>query len=89
MPRGKALKDEFHIFAIDWQPKCIRWYMDNRLYSEVTPAQLPEGMPWAFAHPFFLLLNMAVGGDWPGSPDDTTLFPQVMLIDFIRVYQTV
>jgi beta-glucanase (GH16 family) len=48
--------------------------------------RLPKGTSWSFDHPFFLLLNMAVGGEWPGAPDDTTVFPQVMLIDFVRVY---
>jgi beta-glucanase (GH16 family) len=86
LPGGRAMTDEFHIFAVAWQPGIIRWYMDNQLYFEVQQAQLPEGAPWAFDHPFFLLLNMAVGGDWPGSPDDTTAFPQLMLIDYVRVY---
>jgi beta-glucanase (GH16 family) len=88
LPEGRAMKDEFHIFAVEWQPKTIRWYMDTQLYFEVMQAQLPKGTPWPFDHPFFLLLNLAVGGDWPGSPDDTTAFPQVMLIDYVRVYQT-
>lgn len=87
LPEGRAMKDEFHVFAVEWQPRIIRWYMNNQLYFEVKQAQLPKGTPWPFDHPFFLLLNMAVGGDWPGSPDDTTVFPQVMLIDFVRVYQ--
>ncbi|MFH0729956.1 MAG: glycoside hydrolase family 16 protein [Pseudomonadota bacterium] len=88
LPEGRAMKDEFHIVAIEWQPMVIRWYMDNHLYFEVMQAQLPRETLWPFDHPFFLLLNMAVGGEWPGSPDDTTLFPQVMLIDFVRIYQT-
>lgn len=88
LPEGRAMKDEFHIFAVEWQPGTIRWYLDNQLYCEVMQAQLPKGTPWPFDRSFFLLLNMAVGGDWPGSPDDTTVFPQVMLVDFVRVYQT-
>lgn len=88
LPEGCAMKDEFHIFAVEWQPMTIRWYMDNQLYFEVMRAQRPKGTPWPFDHPFFLLLNLAVGGDWPGSPDNTTVFPQIMLIDFVRVYQT-
>ena len=87
LPDGQALKDDFHIFAVEWLPGSIRWHMDNQLYFELLPGQLPEGSPWVFEHPFFLLLNMAVGGEWPGAPDDTTLFPQVMLIDFVRIYQ--
>jgi beta-glucanase (GH16 family) len=42
---------------------------------------------WVFDHPFFLLLNVAVGGNWPGNPDDTTTFPQTLLVDYVRVYQ--
>ena len=83
----QALTSQFHLFAVTWQPGRICWYLDNHLYFEVTPAQLPQGSPWPFAHPFFLLLNLAVGGEWPGSPDRTTSFPQTMLIDFVRVYQ--
>jgi beta-glucanase (GH16 family) len=88
LPEGRAMKDEFHNFAVEWQPGIIRWHMDNQLYFEVMQAQLPKGTPWPFDHPFFLLLNTAVGGEWPGSPDDTTVFPQVMRIDFVRVYQS-
>jgi hypothetical protein len=87
LPEGRAMKDEFHIFAVEWQPGVIRWYMDNHLYFEVMQVRLPKGTSWPFDHPFFLLLNMAIGGEWPGGPDDTTVFPQVMLIDFVRVYQ--
>lgn len=87
LPEGQDLKDAFHIYTVEWQPRVIRWYMDNHLYFELMQDKLPKGAPWAFDHPFFLLLNMAVGGDWPGVPDDTTVFPQVMLIDFVRVCQ--
>jgi beta-glucanase (GH16 family) len=89
LPEGSALKDDFHLFAVEWQRGIIRWYIDNQLYFEVIQAQLPKGTPWPFDYPFFLLLNMAVGGEWPGGPDDTTVFPQVMLVDFVRVYQAI
>ncbi len=87
LPEGQVLKDAFHIFTVEWQPSFIRWYMDHQLYFEIRQDQLPKGTLWPFEHPFFLLLNMAVGGEWPGAPDDTTVFPQVMLVDFVRVYQ--
>lgn len=87
LPDGQELKDAFHVYTVEWQPSVIRWYIDNQLYFELIHDKLPEGAPWAFDHPFFLLLNMAVGGDWPGAPDETTVFPQIMLIDFVRVYQ--
>lgn len=87
LPDGAPLKDDFHTFAVEWEPDEIRWYLDGSQYFRLTPAQLPEGSRWVFDHPFFLLLNVAVGGGWPGYPDETTRFPQVMLVDYVRVYQ--
>jgi beta-glucanase (GH16 family) len=52
-------------------------------------AGMPAGDTWVFDHPFFILLNIAVGGDWPGSPDATTTFPQQMVVDYVRVYKKV
>jgi beta-glucanase (GH16 family) len=83
-----AFSDDFHVFAVEWQPNVIRFYVDGNLYRTRTPADLPAGTTWVFDHPFFLLLNVAVGGDWPGSPDSTTVFPQRMYIDYVRVYQS-
>jgi beta-glucanase (GH16 family) len=57
------------------------------LYATFAPANLPSGSPWEFNKPFFVLLNLAVGGDWPGNPDATTQFPQQMLVDYVRVYR--
>jgi beta-glucanase (GH16 family) len=84
---GARFADEFHVFAVEWEPAAIRWYVDGTLYQTRTPADLPAGQRWAFDHPFFLLLNVAVGGSWPGSPDATTVFPQTMLVDYVRVYR--
>jgi beta-glucanase (GH16 family) len=61
--------------------------MDGRQYHRVTPADLPRGAKWVFDHPFFLLLNVAVGGGWPGDPDASTTFPQQMVVDYVRVYR--
>ena len=82
-----AFSDNFHVFAVEWEPNVIRWYVDGQLYQTRTPADLPAGTQWVFDHPFFLLLNEAVGGYWPGDPDATTVFPQKMTIDYVRVYQ--
>ena len=82
-----AYADDFHIFAIVWRPNEIRWYVDGRQYHRVTPADLPRGAKWVFDHPFFLLLNVAVGGGWPGDPDASTTFPQQMVVDYVRVYR--
>lgn len=85
LPAGQQLKDDFHIFAVEWEPAEIRWYIDNTLYATVTPDDVPG--EWVFDHPFFIIMNIAVGGYWPGYPDATTTFPQVMMVDYVRVYQ--
>ena len=82
-----AYADDFHIFAVAWQPNEIRWYVDGRLYNRVGPGDLPQGAAWVFDHPFFLMLNAAVGGRWPGDPDGSTTFPQTMVVDYVRVYR--
>ncbi|MGA8152171.1 MAG: glycoside hydrolase family 16 protein [Terriglobales bacterium] len=76
----------FHIFAAEWEPDVIRFYVDDVLYATKTPDDLPSGKRWVFDHPFFVLLNLAVGGDFPGRPDSSTVFPQKMLVDYVRVY---
>jgi beta-glucanase (GH16 family) len=78
--------DDFHVYAVDWDENAIRWYVDGNLYSILTPNDL-RGNEWVYDHDFFILLNVAVGGHWPGMPDDTTIFPQTMLVDYVRVYQ--
>jgi beta-glucanase (GH16 family) len=86
LPGGERFSDGFHVFTVEWEPKVIRFYVDDHLYETATPEGLPHHSGWVFDHPFFLLLNLAVGGDWPGSPDETTQFPQEMLVDYVRVY---
>jgi len=80
--------DDFHVFAVEWEPNQIRWYVDGNLYQTRTPADLPTGSAWVFDHPHFLILNLAVGGYWPGDPDSTTVFPQKMYVDYVRVYRS-
>jgi beta-glucanase (GH16 family) len=87
LPGKQKFSDDFHTFAVEWEPKVIRFYVDGLLYKTRTPADLPAGKAWVFDHPFFIILNVAVGGDWPGNPDATTVFPQQMLVDYVRVYQ--
>lgn len=82
----EAFADDFHIYAIDWDPNVIRWYVDGELFFMLSANDL-NGRTWAFDHDFFMILNVAVGGNWPGSPDDTTVFPQRMIVDYVRVYQ--
>ena len=87
LPAGKLFADDYHLFAVEWEPQQIRFYVDSNLYATKTPADAPSTSPWPFQQPFFILLNLAVGGDWPGNPDDTTQFPQQMLVDYVRVYE--
>jgi beta-glucanase (GH16 family) len=83
---GAALSDAYHVFAVDWAPDKIEWSLDGAVYFSRTAAQLPAGTRWVFDAPAFLLLNLAVGGNWPGNPDATTTFPQTLLVDYVRVY---
>lgn len=85
LPRGR-FSDSFHVFAVEWEPNVVRFYVDNQLYAARTPADLPPGTRWVYDHPFFVLLSLAVGGDFPGRPGDTQPFPQRMLVDYVRVY---
>lgn len=87
LPGGQKFSDDFHTFAVEWEPKVIRFYVDKSLYKTRTPSDLPAGTSWVFDHPFFILLNVAVGGGWPGNPDASTVFPQEMVVDYVRVYQ--
>ena len=81
---GTPLGNAFHTYAVEWSPNLIVWYLDGAEYFRITPAQL-RGNAWVFDHPFFMILNVAVGGTWPGSPDATSTYPQTMLIDYVRV----
>ena len=81
----ETLRNDFHVYAIEWEENEIRWYFDDRQYFKLTPEDVPD--QWIFDHPFFIILNLAVGGRWPGYPDDTTVFPQYLIVDYVRVYQ--
>jgi beta-glucanase (GH16 family) len=86
LPAGQHFASDFHIYAVEWEPGTVRFYVDSNLYATVNSSQWPAGGTWVFDHPFFIILNVAVGGSWPGSPDSTTVFPQQMLVDYVRVY---
>jgi beta-glucanase (GH16 family) len=85
LPITEAFADNFHHFAIEWEEDEIRWYVDDVLYNSITPTKVRG--EWVFNQPFFLLLNVAVGGQWPGYPDETTTFPQRMVVDYVRIYE--
>jgi beta-glucanase (GH16 family) len=81
-----GFSNEFHTYAIEWEPNVIRWYFDGQLYQERRVEDL-FGKTWVFDHDFFMILGLGVGGTWVGNPDGTTVFPQKYVIDYVRVYQ--
>jgi beta-glucanase (GH16 family) len=84
LPDRRPFHTDFHVYAVEWEPEEIRWYVDDALYNTITPDKLPGD--WVYDQPFFIILNVAVGGRWPGYPDQTTEFPQRMLVDYVRIY---
>ena len=78
------LNDEFHVFSVVWDETKIVWYLDDVQYHvlDITSAALSE-----FHNNYFMIFNVAVGGNWPGSPNSSTTFPQRMIVDYIRVFQ--
>jgi beta-glucanase (GH16 family) len=85
LPGGRAFADDYHVYAVDWAPERLTFSVDGVVYQIRTPADVP-GKRWVFDHPYYLLLNLAVGGDWPGPPDAGTPFPIRMSVDYVRVY---
>ncbi|WP_158846653.1 family 16 glycosylhydrolase [Algibacter sp. L1A34] len=75
----------FHIFGIEWGPEYINYYVDDVLYNQITPEDVTG--EWVYDHPFFIIINMAIGGDYVGAPNEETVFPQTMLVDYVRVYK--
>lgn len=75
----------FHVFGIEWGPGFVNYYVDDVLYNQITPADVPG--EWVFDKPFYVLINLAVGGSFVGPPNDETVFPQTMLVDYVRIYQ--
>lgn len=84
LTNGEVLGDKFHVYSIEWTSTEIRWYLDDVQYHviDTTPVGLTE-----FQKPFFFIFNLAVGGGWAGPPNDTTVFPQRMIVDYVRVFQ--
>jgi beta-glucanase (GH16 family) len=89
LPKDAKFTDGFHTFGMIWSRQKIEYYIDDpkNIYASFTPKDLPAGARWPFDDgKYFFLLNVAVGGDWPGSPDAGTKFPHEMLVDYVRVY---
>jgi beta-glucanase (GH16 family) len=88
LPNGATFSETYHVFAVDWKKDRIDWLLDGEIYCTQTPATIPAGTKWVFdGPPFYLLLNLAVGGLWPQYPDETTIFPQEYRVDYVRVYR--
>ncbi|WP_317167825.1 glycoside hydrolase family 16 protein [Cyclobacterium sp. SYSU L10401] len=81
---GAILKDNFHVYSLIWEEDRITWLLDDEVFHsmDISPAAMDE-----FREPFFLLINMAVGGNWPGNPDASTRFPQQLAVDYVRVFE--
>jgi beta-glucanase (GH16 family) len=75
----------FHIFGIEWGPDYINFYVDDVLYNQIKPEDVPG--EWVFDKPFYILINVAVGGDFVGPPNNETVFPQTLLVDYVRIYE--
>lgn len=105
LPREGTIAD-FHVYALEWEPGEIRWYVDEKLYSTQSfwwssskregdkgakPVREADLNPWPapFDRPFYLVMNVAVGGKFLGNPDRTTVFPAEMVVDYVRVYDKV
>jgi beta-glucanase (GH16 family) len=74
------------VYGVDWSPGAVTFTFDGVPYATRTPASLSAHQQWVFDRPFFLLLDVAVGGNWPGAPSSSTPFPATMLVDWVRVY---
>ena len=86
LPSGDTFSEEFHVFSLIWEENKMEWYVDDELYFEFDNGDV-GAQPYPFNDSFFFIFNVAVGGNLPGSPDATTVFPQRMIVDYVRVFQ--
>ncbi|WP_310431368.1 discoidin domain-containing protein [Streptomyces sp. 3330] len=88
LPGNADFSDDFHTWAADWNSKGITYSLDGRTVFSLDKDQVEQTRgPWIFDHPHYLILNLAVGGDWPGPPDAGTPFPSKMLVDYVRIFR--
>jgi beta-glucosidase len=89
LPFGETVYDDYHLYAIEWSPNTINFFVDGNMYQSLTPSNLNATSQWEFNASFFILLNVAIGGPstFLGTPDSSVTFPQSMLVDYVRVYQ--
>jgi beta-glucanase (GH16 family) len=86
LTNGEGLGDAFHLYGIEWSGQRVQFFLDGKEYGSIIRDTVPHGRDLPFDQPFFMLLNLAVGGDWEGPPDGATVFPAAMLVDYVRVY---
>jgi beta-glucanase (GH16 family) len=86
LPNNASYSDAYHVFAVDWYADQIIFSMDGVVYETRKKSDIPAGSSWPFNAPFLIILNFAVGGDWPGPPNSSTVFPQDYRVDYVRVY---
>lgn len=83
---GRKYADEFHVYSIIWKEDEITFLLDDKAFLTITPEDM-NGQNYPFNQPFYFVLNIAVGGNWPGSPNASTPFPSHVIVDYIRVFQ--
>ncbi len=86
LPGGKKFSEDYHDFILEWDENELEFYVDDVLYHVVNKIEAGEA-DWVYDHDFYMILNFAVGGTWPGYPDETVIFPQTMKVDYVRYYQ--
>ena len=82
---GDRFDTDFHIFGIEWGSDYVNFYVDDVLYNQITPEDVTG--EWVFDHDFYIILNLAVGGNYVGSPNENSVFPQTMMVDYVKVYK--
>ncbi len=87
LANNQVFADDFHVYSTEWSASNIKFFVDGTLYKTITAVDLPQGSKWVYDHPFFVILNLAVGGSWGGNPDNTSVFPQTMMVDYVRIYK--
>ena len=85
--KAEPFSDDFHLYSIDIDPGHIVWSVDNEVFFKLRTGDIPMGTPWVYDEPFFLLLNIAVGGNFVAPPNESTEFPASMFVDYVRVYE--
>lgn len=84
--QSEDFSEQFHVFSLVWEPNLLTWYMDETAFHTISPADT-QGQEYRFNAAFYMIFNVAVGGNWPGNPDATTVFPQQMEVDYVRYFK--